>query len=315
MKIAQTMKNKLFIVFSLVALLWVGGLQAQDAKLYLFEEGFKTINGVQLYFKMMGSGKPLVIVHGGPGLDHSYFLPQMAELAKHYKLIFYDQRASGKSKGKVDSTNMNLGYFIEDLEGIRKAFGLETMNLLAHSWGGLIAMKYAIKYPNRVQSLILMNSVGASSASRKIANNTSLRRVTHQDSLDRMAVMHSEEMRNRNPETIAKLFRISFRTTFYNRALVDELKLVFDQNYFANSRLLRYLGEDAITYDLHPQLSGVQCRTLIIHGDADPIPLEAPQKIQGSIKGAQLVVLKNTGHFPYIESPQELFKTITDFLK
>ncbi|MBI3788763.1 MAG: alpha/beta fold hydrolase [Ignavibacteriales bacterium] len=290
-------------------------LHAQEKNQRTDEEGFKSINGVELYFKTIGSGTPLVIVHGGPGLDHGYFLPQMAELAKHYKLIFYDQRASGKSRGKVDSTTMAFGNFIEDLEGIRKAFGLGKMNLMAHSWGGLIAMKYAIKYPNRLQSLILVNSVSASSAYRQAAALAALQRTTHQDSLDRMAVMQSAELRNGNPEAIAKLFRISFRATFYNRAFADSLTLLFNPNYFANSRLLQYLGSDAINYDLHQQLSTVQCPTLIIHGDADAMPLEAAQKIQESIKGSRLVVLKHCGHFPYIESPQEFVNVITAFLQ
>lgn len=309
------MKNNSFIIFLLFALLWVGGLQAQNTKLLHFEEGFKNINGAQLYYKTMGSGLPLVIVHGGPGLDHSYFLPQMAELAKHYKLIFYDQRASGKSRGTFDSTNMALGNFIEDLEGIRKAFGLEKMNLMAHSWGGLIAMKYAIKYPSRLQSLILANSVSASSAYRQAAALAVQQRTTRQDSLDRMSVMQSAELRKGSPKAIENLMRITFRPTFYNRSLADSLTLTFNQNYAANSRLFWYLGNDAIQYDLHSQLSAVQCPTLILHGDADTLPLEAAQKIQESIKGAQLTVLKNSGHFPYIETPRELFKAITDFLK
>lgn len=309
------MKNKTFIISLLFALLWVSGLEAQKTKQLGIEDGFKNINGVELYYKTMGSGQPLVIVHGGPGLDHSYFLPQMAELAKHYKLIFYDQRASGKSRGTFDSTNMALGNFIEDLEEIRKAFGLEKMNLLAHSWGGLIAMKYAIKYPNRLHSLILVNSVSASSAYRQAAALATRQRTTRQDSLDRVEVIQSKELRKGNPEAIEKLMRIAFRATFYNRSLADSLTLAFNQNYLTNSRLFWYLGNDAIQYDLHSQLSTVQCPTLIIHGDADTLPFEAAQKIQESITGAQLVVLKNCGHFPYIEAPQELFKAITDFLK
>ena len=79
--------------------------------------------------KRIGEGIPIVIVHGGPGMDHSYLLPQMGKLAKSYKLIFYDQRAMGKSSADFDTSAMTMNSLVEDLEGIRKAFGIEKMNL------------------------------------------------------------------------------------------------------------------------------------------------------------------------------------------
>ncbi|MEK7251534.1 MAG: alpha/beta fold hydrolase, partial [Bacteroidota bacterium] len=88
------------------------------------EEGFTQINGTQLFYKIIGKGTPIVILHGGPGLDHSYLLPQMAELAKTHKLIFFDQRASGKSSVDSDTNSMTMKNLVEDVEGIRKAFKL-----------------------------------------------------------------------------------------------------------------------------------------------------------------------------------------------
>jgi len=130
------------------------------------EKGYKVINGVSHYYEVVGEGVPVVIVHGGPGLDHSYFLPQMKQLAKNYKLIFYDQRGMGKSSADFDGKQMTMDNLVEDLDGIRRAFGLEKMNLMGHSWGGLVSMFYAVKYPGRLQSLILSNTTPASSALR-----------------------------------------------------------------------------------------------------------------------------------------------------
>ena len=97
-------------------------------ELYL-EEGLKEINGTQLYYKILGEGEPIVVLHGGPGLDHSYFLPQMSELAKSHRLIFFDQRLSGRSSAFVDSNAVSMDHFVEDLDGIRLAFKLDKMNL------------------------------------------------------------------------------------------------------------------------------------------------------------------------------------------
>ncbi|HEX9653891.1 MAG TPA: alpha/beta fold hydrolase, partial [bacterium] len=135
-------------LFSLLA-----GYQASSLKA---EEGLRAINGTQLYCKVMGSGEPIVILHGGPGLDHTYLLPQMAELAKDYRLIFFDQRLAGRSASNVDSSAITLQNFIDDVEGVRREFNLEKMNLLAHSWGSFLALNYAITYPDHLKSLTLV---------------------------------------------------------------------------------------------------------------------------------------------------------------
>lgn len=87
--------------------------------------GFKTINNTQLYCKVIGEGEPILIVHGGPGLNHEYFLPFLEHLSKKYKLIFYDQRSSGRSPIPADSNEITFTKFVDDIEGIRKEFGIE----------------------------------------------------------------------------------------------------------------------------------------------------------------------------------------------
>ncbi len=195
------------------------------------QEGPRNINGVQLYTKVIGKGRPLVIVHGGPGLDHSYLLPQMAQLGKYYKLIFFDLRASGRSSIDVDTNSMNLSTFIEDIDGIRQSFGIEKMNLLDHSWGGFLAMAYAIKYPDRLSSLLLINTTPANSKLKDEAERRTRSRLTTDDSLARLTLLRSEAFRKREHSAMAKLFRISFRGSFAQRQYADSLSLIFQPNY------------------------------------------------------------------------------------
>ena len=89
------------VVWCSVALLIL--TSCEKSKELTIEEGLREINGTQLYTKVMGEGEPIVILHGGPGMDHTYFLPQMAELAETHKLIFFDQRVSGRSSLDIDS--------------------------------------------------------------------------------------------------------------------------------------------------------------------------------------------------------------------
>lgn len=278
------------------------------------EEGTKQINGVTMYYKIIGTGEPIVVVHGGPGLDHSYFLPQMERLAKNYKLIFYDQRASGRSSAPKDSTGMTLAKFVEDLEGIRQAFGLEKMNLMAHSWGGLVAMHYALAHGDRLKSLLLINSVSANSADAEIADQNLKSRFTRQDSLERARIMQSLAFQKRETKALAEFFKVVFRPSFYDRKLASKLQLAFQPDYVKKSAMLYHLSRDVATYDLYPQLATLKTPTLILHGEADLLPVEAARKLNRTIKDSELVLLKYCGHFPFIEAPQDFVVNVKSFL-
>ncbi len=279
-----------------------------------FEDGTRDINGTQLYYKILGNGEPIVVLHGGPGLNHTYFLPQMAQLAQDYRLIFFDQRLSGLSSGDVDSTAISMQHFVEDVEGIRKTFQLGKMNLMAHSWGGVLAMWYAIEYPENLRSVILVNTNAASSELALQAQRILGKRFTREDSLKRAQIMQSQAFKNQEPQAFAELFRVNFRTVFYNRALADSLTLKLQPNFAANSSKLQYLLKDLANYDLQAELAKITCPTLLVHGDHDATPLDAIKKIHKHIHDSRLLVLKNCGHFPFIEIPEMFFNHVKTFI-
>ncbi len=280
------------------------------------QEGFAHVDGADLYYKIIGSGDPVVILHGGPGLEHTYLLPQFAHLAKHYKLIFYDQRASGKSTGVVDSATMTVTQFVDDLEGFRKALKLKKMNLLGHSWGGLLAMKYAITYPQQMTSLILANSIGVNAEWLLPYIQTRTARTTHEDSLAIARITASKEFARKEPKAVEEFARTLFRTYFYHRSSADSLSLSFSQQTAAN--LLDIFGiflKQFQQYDIRTPLSALTCPTLVIHGDYDVVLPHYAEEIHKSIKGSEFVVLKNCGHFPFIEAPVQFFEECKRFLK
>ena len=126
------------------------------------QSGYVSVDGAKLYYQTIGKGTPVIMLHGGPGLDHTYFLPQMRKIGEKHQAVFYDQRGSGKSEStSLDSKDININQFVQDLEHLRQALGYEKVTVLGHSWGGLLAMNYAIKYPEHTKALILMNSAPA----------------------------------------------------------------------------------------------------------------------------------------------------------
>lgn len=278
--------------------------------------GLVALNGTELYLKTIGKGEPVLIIHGGPGLDHTYFLPQMKGLAKDHELIFYDQRASGKSASNLDSSQISIDIFVEDIEAIRKQTKQEKLNILGHSFGGILAMKYAIKHPEKVNKLILSNSSGASSVFMKNEAKQLQERITEDDRFEQELIFKSTNFQAGKSSAYEDLFRIFFRKEFANRALANSLTLTFPASFAKNSRLLSYLSKDmGANYDFSADLKNITAPTLVVYGDYEILAESAGKQIAETIPNSEFVVLKDCGHFPFIEQPAAYFKAINDFLK
>lgn len=279
--------------------------------------GFIDVDGALLHYRIVGQGPPLVILHGGPGLSYGYLYPQLEPLlADDFTLIFYDQRASGRSTGRVDTTRLSMATFISDLEQVRQALNLEQMNLLGHSFGGLLAMHYAIQHPSRVGRLILLDTDAASWQLRTPYQRQVVEARTTADDRREMAAVEAREGWENNPEAMGRYFRIGLRTYFADRKLTDHLALEFDSESLANYRLTsRLVRQDLGRYDIHDSLHRITSPTLLIHGDSSIFSVEGARAIHERIPRSKLVVLPNVGHFAYIEAPDTFEATIREFMK
>src|SRR5271165_7212038 len=125
---------------------------------YPIEEGYVDAHGVLIYYTTVGRGEPLMIVHGGPGASHDYFLPYLLPLARTNKLIFIDERGSGRSEKLEDVKQYTVENMASDVEAVREALGLGRISLLGHSYGGVLAEAYALKYPEHLSHLVLAST-------------------------------------------------------------------------------------------------------------------------------------------------------------
>jgi proline iminopeptidase len=248
-------------------------------------------------------------------LDHTYLLPQMLGLAKTHRLIFYDQRGTGKSGGAIDASTISLKNFVEDVESMRKTYGLDKMNLLGHSWGGNLAMFYAVRYPQNLKSLILADASAASIEMLKMVSKAQQEHMTPKDVNEFAKLTKEERFKQGQPEAAEEFFRIVFRSSFYDPQKIDQLTLNFSDETAANfTKIPPLLFQGMESFDITDQLSKVEVRTLIIHGDADPIPMEIPKTLHKLLKNSDLVILSKCGHFPFIEAPDSFFNAISEFV-
>jgi len=277
-------------------------------------EGLISGDGFALHYRIVGAGDTLVLLHGGPGLEYTYLLPQMDSLAAHHTLIYFDQRFIGGSTGDIDSLKVTFDAFIEDVELVRKYFGLASFHLLGHSFGGLTAMVYTSRHPEKVKTLVLMTSAGADTSWRSRFGEALSKNRSKDDSLTLEEIRKSEAFTNHTPEGLKQYFRVFFTSYFFNPFLTNSLTITVSEMTAKNLwRINSWIGKNIEYYDFRPQLAQIVCPTLIIHGANDPLPLEAAQIIQKAIPHSQLIVLDRCGHFPYIENPVLLFKELDAF--
>ena len=302
---------KTFRLFSLVAL----AATACWTNPPIVEDGFIDTNGTTLYYKTKGTGEPIVVLHGGPGFDHQQFLPFIWELSTDYKVILYDQRGTGLSSGPVDSASITIDNFIEDLEGIRRAFDIEKMNLLGHSWGGILAMHYGIRHPDKLRSLMLC-STAASIDSFNDMDEAKSRNWLPEDIERLESIAASEAFQNNDPQSIEQFWRTYFKAYFVDQSLVATMNLAFTDNTIQYSNAVAgYLLNSVGAFDLHGDLGVIQVPTLVIHGDSDPMPVSYAVRIHEAMPNSELVVAENSGHWLFIEATEQFRSSVDNFLR
>lgn len=268
-----------------------------------------------LFYETLGRGDTVIIIHGGPGLDHTYLLPQLGELSDEFTLIFYDQRGIGKSECVVDSNSVTLENFVNDLEDLRKELKLDKMNLLGHSWGGFLAMNYAINFPDKANKVILVSTLPASSEYLPEFLNIRENRRTENDKLRLAEMMSSDSLFLGDVTFMERLTRLFFKSYFYNPDLVNELTITFSKNTAKNflpvyTMMSRYFSN----YDLNQQLKELQNEILIIYGNYDVIPIKYLEELNTILPNSKLVTIQNCGHFPFAECNTEFINLCKNFL-
>jgi proline iminopeptidase len=281
------------------------------------------IGSARLYYRDIGEGQPIVVLHGGPDFDHNYLVPEMDRLAQSHRLIYYDQRGRGRSVGGVRPEAVTIQSEMEDLDGLRRHLQLDSVGVLGHSWGGVLAMEYATRYPDRVSHLILMNTAPASRDDYLIFRQHLQRGRPAGDIEMMQAVSASARYQQGDLAAEAEYYRIHFRMTLrqpeYLERVVGRLRSNFTEEGVRTARAIeRRLRDEtwlSTEYDLVPKMRELDIPTLVLHGDHDFVPVELASRIAQAVPGGRLSVLGGCGHFAYLEFPEQVYDQVAAFLK
>ena len=288
-------------------------------------DGFVTVeNGIRLYYRIEGRGpETLVVVHGGPGFSLESIRADLAPLAEHRRVIYYDQRGNGRSSLIDDPAALAVPRHIADLEAIRRHFRLEKMVLLGNSWGGLLISVYAAAHPDRVERLVLHapapptldylqlmdRRVDARAAERMSAAEWTRARLSHP--------RHWAEAAD--PLAACEAFvPVILRTYVFDPAAPLPIRSnlcagppeAVRRSAWVRGAMWDSLGE----FDLRPRVRGVTAPVLVIHGEADVVPLAGARDWTASYPNARLLLLHRSGHLVHVEEPAVFFAAVEQFL-
>jgi proline iminopeptidase len=283
-----------------------------------------SVGGASLYSREIGEGQPIVVLHGGPDFDTGYLLPDLDRLADAFRLIYYDQRGRGRSADDVKPEDVTLASDVEDLDQVRRHFHLQSTTLLGHSWGAVLALEYALRHPNQVSHLILMNPAPASVSDLALFRKAYAQKLGAD--LDRQrAIVDSAAYKDGDPEAVVARYRLHFKPALKRPADYERLMEAMKAGFMrqgkegivkaraVEDRLMRDTWQ-VDGYDLLPKLKSLNIPTLVITGDADFIPVDVAAHIAQAIPNARFVTLKDCGHFAYLECPDDVRRAVSQML-
>jgi proline iminopeptidase len=282
--------------------------------------GYVPAGRAQLHFRDFGVGPAIVVLHGGPDFDYDYLLPEFDRLAERFRIIYYDQRGRGRSADGVRPEEVSLESEMDDLDHVRRYLGLDSMALLGHSWGGVLAMEYASRHPERLTHLILMNTAPASNRDVN-AWRQHLHRIRPAGDVAAMQFLSgTAEFRAGDLDVESEYYRIHYRPAFYAPALLDRLIPRLRANFTPERVLVARAIEHRLYdetwsspgYDLHPRLRHVSVPALVIHGENDFVPVDVAAHVARAMPKARLVVLSRCGHFAHLEAPDAVMLHVSE---
>jgi proline iminopeptidase len=260
----------------------------------------KSTDGTQLHIQEFGSGQPVILLAGGPGLNAIYLKQIWDSLSLKYRCIILDQRGTGKSTtSKLDSATFTMANYVEDLEALRKHLKLKQLTLIGHSWGGMLGMEYTSRYPLQVKRLVLIGPGGPTGKFYSYFPDNLMMRL-HEEDIAEMKMLDS-------------LNRINLRAIwpgyFYDRkrALATKAVTNFDLLDFSpeliTNAVRNYLLVENKRVELLKKFKGpVQ----IIQGRQDPVDEATIEEIRKLLPQSKVYIIEKCGHMPWLENTEQV---------
>jgi len=274
--------------------------------------GLMTVRGISLFVKVTGKGDPLLLMHGGPGVDHTTMSPFKA-LAGQHTLVFYDHRCNGRSDG-LPVTSMTFENLTADAEALRLALGFDRWAILGHSFGGMVALEYALRYPQNLSHLILADTCGDTRWVQQKAPEVLAGRGYDEATVELARRFFNGQI---NPDEMMPAM-MKFGSAYYHD--INFLQLILQ--VLAGLRmkqkpeaLIFAFGNILKGWSVMDRLGEINVPTLVMAGRYDfQFPPEHQEELAAGIADSRLIIIDNAGHNAPAERTSEVVGVVREFL-
>lgn len=268
------------------------------------------VNDTELFYTKYGSGTPFLVMHGGLGLDHTYFRPEFDHLGDYLQLIYFDYRGHGRS-GRPPINTITFEQLADDAEELRNVLGYDKIGVIGHSGGGFVALNYAIKYPQNLSHLILMNTFPAFDRIHVKESIAGLQAKNPSPELLKVS-------NGPSPSTIEE-FKNQYRilnylyVSDYNSEIKKRFEKMFE-DMMVNLEILALNNSLLFKFNVISDLNKITAPTLVIGGKGDGIvPISEIQRLHDNIPNSEIYLFEKSGHYPFFEEPETFIKIVLEW--
>jgi proline iminopeptidase len=270
------------------------------------------VRDVRLFVDVVGRGYPLVVMHGGPGADH-WTMSRFRQLADRFTLVFYDHRCNGRSVG-VPVSSMTWENLTADADALRESLGFDTWAVLGHSFGGKVALEYALRYPNSLSHLILLDTGGDSWWDQENAP-----RLLAKRGFSRRKVQLARRWFNGQTapwEFYPTLMRLGGAYNPHTGWYAAVRMMFAERRSKARPQAGIFgFGQLMKGWTVMDRLGEIRVPTLVMAGRDDFLsPPEHQGQLAAGIPNARLEIIERAGHNPHDERTAEVMKAVRDFV-
>ncbi|MFN8483177.1 MAG: proline iminopeptidase-family hydrolase [Anaerolineae bacterium] len=287
------------------------------------QEGTVAFRGYRTWYRIVGEDRPgrlpLLCLHGGPGAPHDYLEPLEALAATGRRVIFYDQLGCGASDHVHDPALWTVELFVEELGVVRQALGLDALHILGQSWGGMLAMEYALTRPSGVASLVIADS--PASMVQWVSEANRLREALPAD-VQATLLKHEAAGTTSDPayeEAMLVFYRrhvcrlrpapACVQRTFAKAAEAPEVYgTMWGPSEF-------YVTGTLKDWDIVARLGEIHTPTLILSGRYDEATPLIAETVHRGIPGSEWVLFEDSSHMPHVEETERCLTVVGDFLR
>ncbi len=279
------------------------------------KEGFATSSdGAKIHYRTFGSGKPLLIINGGPGMNSEGFEGMARTLSENRLTIIYDQRGTGKSKlSSLDSTNITMDLMIADIEALRKQLNIDKWSVLGHSFGGIVVSYYATRYPEHIDKIVLSSSGGVDLGLLSDAQSSIDSKLTkaEQDSVN----YWSAKIDAGDTSHFARLRR---GINLAHAYVIDPkfIPVIGERLTQGNQTVNQLIWTDLnrIHYDCTAGLKSYNKPVLVIQGAQDIVSKNIAEKSHKAFKKSRVIFMDHCIHYGWLDNPEVYFREVNSFL-